>query len=302
MSVPAAYLGVILIWSTTPLAIQWSGADGHYLFGLMARMAIGLFVTLGLLSIMGRVIPRHKSALWSYMVAGCGLFIAMSSTYWGAQHIPSGLISVIFGLSPVLTALMSTFWLNEKRLSIVRMFAIMISLSGLGIIFLFNQSQDSIALYGIAALLFAVTVHSASSVWIKRINNSAIPLSPLALNGGSLLVAAPLFAVSWLLLGDSVPAVFDERVLWAIIYLGVIGSALGFVLYYYILHHLSATVISMITLVTPVIALWLGSTFNNETLGSNALIGTGTIMMGLLLFQLDRVWHPKQKVLQYDSQ
>ncbi|HHH47726.1 MAG TPA: EamA family transporter, partial [Gammaproteobacteria bacterium] len=24
MSVPAAYLGVILIWATTPLAIQWS--------------------------------------------------------------------------------------------------------------------------------------------------------------------------------------------------------------------------------------------------------------------------------------
>lgn len=298
MSVPAAYLGVILIWSTTPLAIQWSGVDGNYLFGLMARMSIGLIVTLSLISIMGRAIPRHKSALWSYLVAGCGLFAAMSSTYWGAQHIPSGLLSVIFGLSPVLTAIMSTLWLNEKRLSVVRMLAIAVSLSGLGIIFLLGQKAGDITFYGIAAILFAVAIHSATSIWIKRLDSA---LSSLALNSGSLLVAVPLFILSWLLSGDGIPVEIDERSLWAIGYLGIIGSAVGFVLYYYILHHLSATIISMITLITPVIALWLGSTFNHEVLGTHALIGTATIMIGLVLFQVDRIRQPKPKRLQYES-
>ncbi|MBU2479196.1 MAG: EamA family transporter, partial [Gammaproteobacteria bacterium] len=41
MSMPAAFLGVILIWSTTPLAIQWSSEGGGFLFGVAARMWLG---------------------------------------------------------------------------------------------------------------------------------------------------------------------------------------------------------------------------------------------------------------------
>ncbi len=298
MSVPAAYLGVILIWSTTPLAIQWSGVDGNYLFGLTARMAIGLVVTLVLVSIMGRAVPRHKSAIWSYLVAGFGLFGAMTLTYWGAQHIPSGLLSVIFGLSPVLTAIMSTLWLSEKRLSAHRIVAVAISLMGLTVIFLFEQRMGDIGVYGVVAILFAVTIHSATSVWIKRIDTA---LSPLALNSGSLLVALPLFILSWLLFGEGVPVDACNQSLWAIGYLGVIGSSIGFILYYYILHHMSVTVISLITLITPVVALWLGTTFNHEVLGLNALIGTAFIMAGLIFFQIGAIWRPKSKVVQCES-
>ena len=44
MSVPAAYIGIILIWSTTPLAIQWSGTEVGYLFGITSRMSLGVIV------------------------------------------------------------------------------------------------------------------------------------------------------------------------------------------------------------------------------------------------------------------
>lgn len=294
MSVPAAYLGVILIWSTTPLAIQWSATDGNYLFGLTARMVIGLMVTLVLISVMGRTIPRHKNAIRSYLVAGCGLFGAMTSTYWGAQHIPSGLLSVIFGLSPVMTAIMSTLWLNEKRLSAFRLFAIAISLLGLAVIFLFEQKMSDVGIYGVMAVLLAVSIQSTMSVWIKRIDTK---LSPLALNGGSLLVALPLFVISWLLFGEGMPTEISEQSIWSIGYLGIVGSGVGFVLYYYILHHLSATIISLVMLITPVVALWLGSSFNQEVLGSNALIGTALIMAGLIFFQIEAIWRPKPKTV-----
>lgn len=44
MSVPAAYLAVILIWSTTPLAVKWSGEGPGFLFGALGRMALGVLV------------------------------------------------------------------------------------------------------------------------------------------------------------------------------------------------------------------------------------------------------------------
>ena len=50
MSVPAAYLSIILIWSTTPLAIQWSSTGNGFLFPVMARMIIGLAICVLLLA------------------------------------------------------------------------------------------------------------------------------------------------------------------------------------------------------------------------------------------------------------
>ncbi|HLF97561.1 MAG TPA: EamA family transporter, partial [Methylococcaceae bacterium] len=41
MRVPLAYIGVILLWATTPLAIKWSGEGPGFLFGVTGRMAIG---------------------------------------------------------------------------------------------------------------------------------------------------------------------------------------------------------------------------------------------------------------------
>ena len=51
--IQASYLAVVVIWSTTPLAIQWSGRGVSYLFGVTSRMVIGLAVSLLLLRIMG---------------------------------------------------------------------------------------------------------------------------------------------------------------------------------------------------------------------------------------------------------
>ncbi len=44
VSVPAAFIGVVFIWSTTPLAIKWSSDGAGFLFGVGARMLLGLFV------------------------------------------------------------------------------------------------------------------------------------------------------------------------------------------------------------------------------------------------------------------
>ncbi|MET0109749.1 MAG: hypothetical protein ABW084_12685 [Candidatus Thiodiazotropha sp.] len=54
MSVPAAYLGIVLIWGTTPLAIKWSGEGVGYLFGVTGRMVIGVILALLVLRMIGQ--------------------------------------------------------------------------------------------------------------------------------------------------------------------------------------------------------------------------------------------------------
>ena len=93
MSIPAAYLTVILIWSTTPLAIKWSAQGGSFSFAVASRMAIGLVVA-GLVIAIWRVgLPLHRRAQMSYLVGGLSLFGAMTLTwalrYPGAPRRPS---------------------------------------------------------------------------------------------------------------------------------------------------------------------------------------------------------------------
>ena len=282
MPIPAAYIGVILIWSTTPLAIQWSSAGVGFLFGITSRMTIGMLVGLLIAALFNVRLPRHADACRTYLAAGLGLFFAMTAVYWSSQFIPSGWMSVIFGLAPIITGVMATFWLTEQALTSARVTGIFLGLTGLAIMLLGSQQLGHEAKYGIAGMLFSVIAYSASAVAIKRID-AEVPA--LATTIGGLVVAVPLLLLLYLLRGEPLPTFIPPRAAISILYLGLVGSVLGFALYYYVLRHVDATRVALITLITPVAALMLGHYLNGEALQAEAIIGSATILSGLLLFE-----------------
>lgn len=282
MSIPAAYIGVILIWSTTPLAIQWSNDGVGFLFGITSRMTIGVLTGLLIAALFSVRLPRHADACRTYLAAGLGLFFAMTAVYWSSQFIPSGWMSVIFGLAPIITGVMATFWLAEQALTPARITGIFLGLAGLAIMLLGSQQLGHNANYGIAGMFFSVIAYSASAVAVKRIG-AEIPA--LATTIGALVVAVPMLLLLYALTGKPVPAAIPARAAVSILYLGLVGSVLGFALYYYVLRHVEATRVALITLITPVAALMLGHYLNGEALQTEALVGSATILTGLLLFE-----------------
>ncbi|MHB1186080.1 DMT family transporter [Thiobacillus sp.] len=283
MSVPAAYLGVILIWSTTPLAIQWSAQGASFSFAVMARMLIGLAVCLALLFATRTAFPFTPAARRLYAISGLSLFVAMLLTYWGALHIPSGLISVIFGLSPLVTGVFAALWLGERTLTPIRLAGLSLALAGLWLIFGQPWPGDGRATLGTAAVVAGMTVQALGLVWIKRLNLRA---SSLAITSGSLGVATPLFVLAWLVADAArLPPDITLRAGAAIVYLGVLGSVVGFTLYYYVIKHLDAGRVALIMLVTPVAALLLGQTLNHERIPAIGWAGIALIGAGLLLYE-----------------
>lgn len=282
MSVPAAYICVILIWSTTPLAIQWSNDEVGFLFGITSRMILGVLGGLLVAGLFSIRLPWHTEARRTYIAAGLGLFFAMTSVYWSSQFIPSGWMSVIFGLAPIITGVMATFWLAEQALTATRIIGMLLGLAGLAIMLLGSQQLGQHALYGIAGMVFSVIAYSASAIAVKRIG-ADVPA--LATTIGGLTVTVPLLVILYILTGQPVPKVVPLRAAISIVYLGLIGSVLGFAMYYYVLRQVEATRVALITLITPVAALMLGHFLNGEALQTEALIGTATILSGLLLFE-----------------
>jgi drug/metabolite transporter (DMT)-like permease len=282
VSIPIAYIGVILIWSTTPLAIQWSGDGVGYLFGITSRMILGVMAGLMVAGLFSIRLPWHAEARRTYLAAGLGLFFAMTAVYWSSQFIPSGWMSVLFGLAPIVTGLLSTFLLSERALNAARFAGMLLGLAGLAIMLLGSQRLGPHAVWGIAGMVFSVTAYSASAVAVKRIG-ADIPA--LATTIGGLLVTVPLLVALYILTGEPLPTAVPTRALLSIVYLGMIGSVLGFALYYYVLRHVEATRVALITLITPVLALMLGHLLNGEALQTEAMLGTAAILSGLLLFE-----------------
>lgn len=290
MSVPLAYIGVIIIWSTTPLAIKWSGVDSGFLFGVTARMLIGLLFSSALILLLSRRrLPWDQHARKTYLVAGIAIYGAMLSVYWGSQYISSGFISVIFGLNPIVTGIMAALWLNERSLTPAKVLGVVLGIVGLFVIFSQGIQLGSHAAIGIAAVCLSVLLHSWSSVWVKKLKHN---LTALEITHGGLLVSVPLYLLTWFILQGTWPENFSQRGLGSIVYLGIFGSVLGFVLFFYILKHVDVSRVSLITLVTPVVALFLGYALNNEILNAGIWIGTGLIMLGMSFYQWsDKLFH-----------
>lgn len=290
MSVPASYLGIIVIWATTPLAIKWSGEGGGFLFGVTGRMTIGAAVALALLLLLGQRLRWGRRARRTYLASGLGIYGAMLATYWASQFIPSGWISVLFGTAPIVTSLLSVLWLDERELSPARLVGMLSGLAGLGVIFATGLELDLQAALGVTAIMAATVVHGASAVWVKRLDAG---LPGLVVATGGLLVAVPLFLLTWFVSGAAWPAEVPARAGAAILYLGVIGSAIGFVLYYHVLGRVTVTRVALITLVTPVCALFLGAALNGEPLTTEVWAGTALISLGLVSYQFGGLRPPK---------
>src|SRR5512143_3570007 len=283
MSVPAAYLGVILIWSTTPLAIQWSAQGASFSFAVMARMLIGLAVCVALMSATRTAFPWNPAARRLYAVSGLSLCVSMLLTYWGALHIPSGLISVIFGLSPLATGVFAALWLRQRTLTPLRIGGLALAVAGLWLIFGQPWPGDGRATLGTAAVLAGMTVQALGLVWIKRLN---VRVSSPAITTGSLGVAVPGFVLAWVVADAAhLPPGIAPRAAAAIVYLGVLGSVVGFTLYYFVIKHLDAGRVALITLITPVSALLLGQTLNHERIPATGWAGIASIGAGLLLYE-----------------
>lgn len=282
MSVPAAYIGVILIWTTTPLAIKWSNEGSHFLVGVSLRMLIGAVVCLLLVRVSRSALPWHRRAVQAYLLTGVSVYLSMTCVYWAAQYIPSGWISVIFGLNPLLTGLIAGLWLGEKNGSPSRIGGMLLGVTGLVTIFGDGSDFGPQVAQGVAAVLVATTIHSVSAVLLKKLGDG---IPTLSLTGVGVAISVLLFALTWLVVAPPVPSALPPRAIWSIIYLGLAGSVLGFTLYYYVLKHVEATKTALITLITPVSALLLGYTLNGEPLTWQIALGTATILVGLLLFQ-----------------
>jgi len=277
-----AYISVILIWATTPLAIKWSGEGPGFLFGATGRMTVGVVCVFFVLGLLRKRLVWNRKTLQAYLAVAVQIYGSMLAVYWAAQFIPSGWISVLFGLSPLMTALIAAIWLGERSLTPGNLLAYVMGVGGLFVMFGSALQLGHDAALGVAGMLVSVFLQSTSAVLIKRVNTNVSALSQVA---GGLLLAVPAYLLTWWAVDGRWPAELPVTSFASIIYLGVIATTIGFVLYYYLLIHLAPARVALIALVSPVMALMIGHLINHEPLTMKVMMGTSLILAALLMHE-----------------
>lgn len=279
-----AFITCVLVWSTTPLTVKWSSSGLDPVTGLSFRMLIAALIGSLAVKIFAIEIRLDRQALLTYLAVNLGLTVSMLLVYFASVRVPSGLISVLFGLSPIISGLMGQFLLRETKFSFLQWLALTCALSGL--VFIFRGEVKGLDPIGVFMLLVGVSAFCLSSVLVKKIGAE---MHPLAMTVGALWMAAPLYIVIWFLWVGELHA--GNVKAWAsILYLAFFGSIVALIAYYWMLKRVTPSAANLSTLINPVLALYFGLVFNNESLHMGVAIGVGLIISGLVIFNFgDRV-------------
>lgn len=283
-----AYAGLVLIWSTTPLGIKWSAEGLGFAAALAGRSVIGLALSWLLLRFHGERLSFGRRALQIYGSAVIGIFGAMMATYWSSRFISSGMIAVLFGLSLIATGFFAWLWLGEDFFRGHKIAGAVFGLIGLTVVFYHELHLGADGWKGVLGMILAVIFYSLSLVLVKRLSAD---YSSAMINTGGLLLSAPLMLAASFAMGETVNiAAVPARTLGAVLYLGVVGSFIGFLLYYRVLKEMSAGSAMLIPLITPVLAMLLGYLLNGESLSPSVWAGALLIFSGLVLYQWPLVY------------
>lgn len=281
MAVLLAYFMVVLIWATTPLTIQWSSDSLSFIAAVLLRMSVALAIGLVINAILRRNLFSQPNVWQVYAAGAIGIFPNMPVVYWSAQFIPSGLVAVVFAMSPFVMGLMTLLVLKQNPFSIKRVVAFLLALIGLVVIFHHQLKFDARAVYGVAGILASCFLFSLSSVLVKKLDVKVDAFNQAL---GTLLFSLPFLLLTWWLMDGSIPSQVSAKSLVAVGYLSIFGSLIGAALFFYVLANMSPTAVSLVTFITPVLALILGSVVAHERLGVQLWIGAGLVVLALLLY------------------
>ena len=275
------YAVLVLIWATTPLAIVWSVAEVHPMWVLIIRYLGASVIAFCLLKVMRDPLPFDAVSCQSYVAGSLNLIGAQLFIYLAANYLTSGLMALIFGFSPLVAGLIGHVILKTQKLVALQWFGMAIAVSGLTFVFS-ASTADKVNPLGIVLMVISMISYISSIFWVKQIN---APLKPMSQATGSLLVSSVaslvLLPFIWQDFPTSLPS---SKAIIGFVFTMIMSSIVAMLCYFWLIKRLNASTVSLSNVMTPVIALVLGATLNQEEISSHAFLGILIVMCGIVLY------------------
>jgi drug/metabolite transporter (DMT)-like permease len=199
---------------------------------------------------------------------------------WGEQSIDSAVASILNATVPLFTILIAHFLLQDDKITGPKVLGLLMGFAGVVILMSKDIGASLGSLLGQFAIVLASAFYAGGAVYARKTTHD---MPGILRSAGPLL---PATVVMWLamLLFES-PVKFPQlAITWiALLFLGVLGSGLAFVMSYYLLHEIGPTRTSMVTYLFPLGGVILGVIFLNEQLSWQLVAGAVLIVLSLIV-------------------
>jgi drug/metabolite transporter (DMT)-like permease len=276
------FLSLSAIWGGSYLLIKIA------LDGLEAPMIVWARVTLAALILYFAVRARKDSdRAWRFMreypgrVAALGLLsiaIPFMLISYGETQISSGLTGILVAPGPLFVALFAPFLDPTERVDRRGAFGLLVGFAGVVALVGGDTIHDRGEFLGSLAVLGAALSYGLGAMYAKnRLSHAGVP--PIVMSFFSCVAAAIItLPLAFATMGRNDPDLGETA---AVVSLGVIGTALAFVLYYSLITETGAGRASLVGYTIPPIALLYGATLLDERITVASVVGLILILLGV---------------------
>ena len=270
-----------LIWGSSFLWIKIAVAEIGPFMLVAFRLLFGLVGLLIIMRLQKQAFPRERS-LW-LRFAFMGVFntaLPFVLISWGETKIDSGLASILNGTVPLFTIVIAHFGLHDEKITLPRIGGLVVGF--IGVVVLVSRDFGPEGLVGNVWGQLAVVAASISYATAITFSRKYLRGQPPVLQSTLVLLVAD--ALVWLALPVAErPLHFPALPLtwFAIVWLGLLGSCLAYLLFFYLNNVWGPTRASLVTYIFPVVGLFLGILFLRETPDWHLLVGSALIVGGI---------------------
>jgi len=276
------FITLCLIWGTSWLAIKFSLGGLPPFLGAAIRFAVAVFALLIFMTLKRQSFQINKRE-WKFLIIAAFLIypIDYGLIYWGEQYLSAGMTAIFFAPFAIFTAIWSHFLFRSEPFRWSTYIGLALSFIGILVVYydqLVMTQFDKNVIMGAAAVLLAAAGGGLSIPIVKKY---LIKMNTFTMTFYQMLIGTCFLFSMGLILEDPSEINFSPNVYWAVLYLGLIGSALAFVLFYYLLKKTSAVTLALIIYITPVVALAADYIVFDEVIPVRSMIGAGVIFLGI---------------------
>ncbi len=274
------FVATVLIWGTTWIAIAWQMGPVDVVVSIFYRFALACIVFLIGLSFMGRL---KLPAQWRFVVlqALCLFSFNFVLLYHATSFMPSGLVSVIFSLATIFNAFNARILFGE-RVKARTVFAGLIGATGLLLFWRdIAVSFDAEVIKGIGWAAMGTYLFSMGNMMSRK--NTQHGVAPATANAWGMGIGALVLAAIAAANSSSFAIPNSGTYIWALVYLAVIGSVVGFSTYLLMVARLGSDKAAYATVLFPMVALGLSTIFEGYVWHATAITGVALTIIGNLV-------------------
>jgi len=286
----AAFAAIYIIWGSTYLGILYAIKSIPPFLMAGTRFFVAGVLLLSWCLLKGEKLPNANSILKIAFSGLLMLFVGNGAVTWVEQYLPTGLAAIIVATVPLWFVLLDKrewrFYFSNKRIIL----GLLIGFAGVILLFagkaaanIFDSQLKIISLFVLMAGTIGWTAGSLFSKYQKMEGSTMMKVALQMLAAG---VALGITAFAFGEQNGFTPGQVSSTSIIALLYLIIFGSLIGYLAYMWLLSVRPASLVGTYAYVNPVVAVFLGWAFVNETISTQQMIGLGIIILGLLMVNL----------------